>query len=261
MRTFLFFALPFILNSALSAAPKHTEAADKAGRAEKEAPASVVDYVLGRWVDDEFQYQTGNGEWAKPTQVKVADEKDPLTFLNAAGEKVTYEVGDVLFKVGERGWFKAKKDSPKIEDPMVPNPTKFPLTAIERGMVKATNVWRKDRKLPPLAVDPILMKTARARTNSFSHSANGMASWTEAQRNGFKGPVTDNLSSGDRSPEGSVANLASDGPSEGHYKQLTGQTKINGQWVDQKMDKIGVATSGLGGTWVHIYGRDDAKKK
>lgn len=221
----------------------------------------MVDYVKGQWVDDVFEYQTADGQWAKPTEVKVATEKDPMVFLNAAGSEVKYEVGDVLFKVGERGWFKAKKDSPKVEDPMVPNPSKFPLTELERGMVRATNVWRRDRKLPPLTVDPILMKTARSRKNSFSHSANGMASWTEAQRNGFQGPVTDNLSSGDRTPEGSVANLASDGPAEGHYKQLTGQVKINGQWVDQKMNRIGVGTSGIGGTWVHIYGRDDSKQK
>lgn len=240
----------------------HDKEKEAAAREEKTKVTSVTGYMAGRWVDGTlFEYQTTEKEWASPAAVKVATDKDPGEFLNAAGEKVKYEVGDVLFRIEGRGWFKAKKDSPKVEDEMVPNPFKVQLSKLEREMVRETNLWRKERKLPPLAVDPILMKTARARSHDFNHNANGMSSWDEAHRNGFSGTVTDNLSSRDETAKGSVQNLASDGPSEGHYKQLMGQYRINGAWTDFHPNRIGVSTSGPGGTWVHIYGRDDSKKK
>lgn len=234
----------------------HGSKADfRPSRAVEKSEPSVTKYVPGRWMGGVFQYKDANGNWIKPESFKIATDKDPLVFLNKAGEKVPYEVGDVLFKSKDFGWFKSSKDSPKVEDEMVPNPDGVVLTELEYGMVKATNEWRKQRGLPALAVDPILMKTARARKSIYSHTALGMNSWTHAAKNGFRGPVTDNLTQGDRTPHGSVANLASDGPSEGHYKQLTGQVKVNGRWVDKKMNRIGVGTNG--NTWVHIYGRKD----
>lgn len=233
------------------------QAEKKAQGRDKVAKEGVsANYVKGRWAGDGFEYKTADG-WAAPAAVHVATEKDPMAFQNADGVVVNYEVGDILFRIEGMGWFKAVKDSPKIEDPMLPNPTGFRLSKHEADAVRATNEWRARHKLPPLKVDPILMKTARNRLK-MNHFANGMSSWDEAHRNGFQGPATDNLSGGDMSGKGSVENLGSE-PGEGHWQQLMGRAKINGAWVDQRFDSMGVGTSGPGGVWTHVYGRNDAR--
>ncbi len=233
--------------------PTQADPAPAARVRQENKQIATTQYVPGRWVDGAFQYKGAGDRWSAPSALRVAKDSDPHVFVNADGETVEYETGDVLFRVEGMGWFKADKNSPKTGDPMVPNPTGFALSATERAYVRATNVWRQQHGKPALVVDPILMKTARQRT-VFSHTANGMMSWDQAARNGFTGPATDNLSSGDRTPEGSVQNLAADGPSEGHYKQLMGWKNSNG-WRDFGMNRIGVATSGPGGTWIQIYGR------
>lgn len=256
-------ALGFLLALTFAPSALRAESHDTAkpakqaeGREKTVKKGVTADYVVGRWAGDSFEYKTADG-WATPAGVHVATDKDPMAFQNADGVVVHYEVGDILFRIEGMGWFKAIKDSPKIEDPMVPNPTGFKLSQLERDAVRATNEWRARHKLPPLKVDPILMRTARNRPQ-FSHSANGMSSWDEAHRNGFQGPATDNLSSGDMSGKGSVENLGSE-PGEGHWQQLMGRAKINGQWVDQRFDSMGVGTTGPGGTWTHIYGRNEAR--
>jgi uncharacterized protein YkwD len=133
------------------------------------------------------------------------------------------------------------------------------ISATESRMVKAVNKYRADRKLPPMEVDPILMKVARQRVRSFSHCQNGKWMWDACHDAGFRGWATDDLAQGYRTPEDAVGDGHSGwgdetGHSVGHDKQMKGYFKMNGRWQNYHFDRIGVASTGPGGTWIAVFG-------
>ncbi len=71
-------------------------------------------YIPGRWFGNTFQYKDRLGNFRIPTEKIIADKDS--SFKNAQGQEVEYQKGDILFKVGNFGWFKASKDSEKIDD-------------------------------------------------------------------------------------------------------------------------------------------------
>lgn len=132
------------------------------------------------------------------------------------------------------------------------------LSSDESRMVASINNWRTARNLEPLAADPLLVRIARARVGVFNHNHPRFGwSWQQAHREGFNGPVTDNLTQGQTSPE-EVADGW--GSSPGHAKQMEGFTKLNGQWIDQRFNLCGVAHQGQ--NYIAVFGRrEDAAKE
>ncbi len=140
-------------------------------------------------------------------------------------------------------------------------PEACPLTKDEAATVQALNKYRADRKLPPLTVDPILLKVARHRVAVYDHHAYGCWCPDEAARCGFHGSVTDNLAQGYESGADAVGDGSHGwgderpGHTVGHDMQQKGYKKINGQWVNQHFDLVGVAHQGK--NWIAVFGRKD----
>jgi uncharacterized protein YkwD len=133
-----------------------------------------------------------------------------------------------------------------------PQPQKeFKLSKTETRMIDAINAYRARYKLSPLTMDPTLMKVARYRAPHYTHNYRGRWIWDECKRFGFSGRTTDNLAQGHETPEDAVKGWA--GSSVGHARQMRGQLKMNGQWLDYKFNKVGVARSGS--NWIAIFGK------
>jgi uncharacterized protein YkwD len=145
-------------------------------------------------------------------------------------------------------------------------------TAAQR-LIDAVNRYRGRYKLPPLQEDPTLMQVARQRvpfvdarrgasTPGFNHHACGRWCREHARTAGFSGPATDNLAMGYETPEGAVdgwANEDRDRNPAGHNYQMRGLAKINGRWVDEKYNRIGVGISGR--NYIAIFGRETSQRK
>ena len=127
------------------------------------------------------------------------------------------------------------------------------LSKNETRMIEAINEYRAEHKLPPLTMDPTLMKVARYRAPYFTHNYQGRWIGDECKRYGFDGSTTDNLAQGHQTPEEAVDGWA--GSTVGHARQMLGQLKMNGQWVDYHFDKVGVARSGK--NWIAIFGKQN----
>lgn len=127
----------------------------------------------------------------------------------------------------------------------------FKLSKTESRMIESINKYRARYKLPPLTMDPILMKVARYRAPYYTHNYRGRWIWDECKRFGFNGRTTDNLAQGHPSPEEAVNGWASS--PVGHARQMLGQFKMNGRWQDYKFDKVGVAHNGK--NWIAIFGK------
>jgi uncharacterized protein YkwD len=127
------------------------------------------------------------------------------------------------------------------------------LSKTETQMIESINEFRAKYKLPPLTMDPTLMKVARYRAPYFTHNYQGRWNWDECKRYGFDGRTTDNLAQGNESAEDAVHGWATS--PVGHARQMLGQFKMNGQWVDYHFDKVGVARCGR--NWIAIFGKSD----
>jgi uncharacterized protein YkwD len=93
------------------------------------------------------------------------------------------------------------------------------LTEKEHRLVNAVNEYRERRGLPPLKVDPILMREARHAAPHYSHVINGKWCWHRCKARGFRGWYF----------------------------------KMNGRWVNYDFDHIGVGISGR--KYIAIFGR------
>ena len=91
----------------------------------------------------------------------------------------------------------------------------------------------------------------------------GQWSWEHCHRAGFVGPASDNLCQGATTPEEAVLDgwggEDRDKHPAGHNYQMRGLMSINGRWVDQRFDSVGVAISGR--NYIAIFGRSDAGKQ
>jgi hypothetical protein len=126
--------------------------------------------------------------------------------------------------------------------------------------------------LPPLKADPILMRVARQRapfvdarrgagSPGYNHQACGRWCRQHAREVGFTGPATDNLAMGYETPEGAVGGWASedeDAAPAGHNFQMRGLASINGKWVDEGYNRIGVGI--IGRNYIAIFGRGRAEE-
>jgi uncharacterized protein YkwD len=128
----------------------------------------------------------------------------------------------------------------------------FKVSKTEAQMIESINEYRAKYKLPPLKMDPTLMKVARYRAPYFTHNHQGRWIWDECRRFGFRGRTTDNLAQGHETPQAAVRGWA--GSPVGHARQMLGQFKMNGHWEDYKFDKVGVAQSGQ--NWIAIFGKE-----
>lgn len=130
---------------------------------------------------------------------------------------------------------------------------------IQARMIAAVNKYRAQHSLPPLTVDPILMRVAAARAPYYDHHALGMYSWQQCRVAGFFGPATDNLCQGALTPEEAVLDGWGGEDREknpaGHNLQMQGLMNINGGWVNQHFNRIGVAVSGR--NYIAIFGREN----
>jgi uncharacterized protein YkwD len=130
------------------------------------------------------------------------------------------------------------------------------LTRHERQLVDAVNEYRDDRGLPPLSVDPVLMRVARRSAPHFSHCIHGKWCWHRAREAGFSGWATDNIADGYPTPEDAVQGWAT---SPGHARQMRGGFKMNGRWRDYRFNRIGVGVCGR--RYIAVFGRDDSFKE
>jgi uncharacterized protein YkwD len=145
------------------------------------------------------------------------------------------------------------------------------LTAGQR-LIEAVNRYRARYKLAPLKEDPTLMRVARQRvpfvdarrgpgSPGYNHHACGQWCREHARAAGFAGPATDNLAMGYETPEGAVSGWSSedrDRNPAGHNYQMRGLAKINGRWVDEGYNLIGVSISGR--NYIAIFGRSRAEQ-
>jgi uncharacterized protein YkwD len=129
----------------------------------------------------------------------------------------------------------------------------FKLSKNETRMIAAINEYRAEHKLPPLTMDPTLMRVARYRAPYYTHCHQGRWIWDECRRYGFQGRTTDNLARGQQTPEEAVESWA--GSSVGHARQMLGQFKMNGRWEDYQFNKVGVAHNGQ--NWIAIFGKQN----
>lgn len=129
----------------------------------------------------------------------------------------------------------------------------FKVSENETRMIESINKYRAKYKLPPLTMDPTLMKVARYRAPHYTHNYQGRWIWDECQRYGFEGRTTDNLAQGHETPEEAVKGWANS--PVGHARQMLGQFKMNGRWEDYKFNKVGVARSGQ--NWIAIFGHSN----
>lgn len=128
----------------------------------------------------------------------------------------------------------------------------FAMSENETRLITSVNAYRAKHKLPPLEMDPTLMKVARQRVQCYSHCQNGKWVWTACHEAGFKGWATDDIARGYESPEDCVDGWIS---SDGHARQMRGQFNMNSRWVDYHFDRIGVARCGK--NWIAIFGQGD----
>lgn len=128
-------------------------------------------------------------------------------------------------------------------------------TETEEKMVAAINQYRTTYKLPPLEVDPILMRVARDRAPYFTHRHDGRWMWDEAKRYGFKGFATDNLAQGYLTPKDAVRGWETS--PMGHAMQMRGYFRMNGKWENRRFDRVGVARQGK--NWIAIFGKLEPK--
>jgi uncharacterized protein YkwD len=133
----------------------------------------------------------------------------------------------------------------------------FKLSKTETRMIEAINKYRAGYKLPPLEMDPILMKVSRYRVPHYTHCYQGRWIWDECKRYNFKGFATDNLAQGQRSAEEAVDSWAHS--SVGHAQQMRGLFKMNGRWQNYHFDKVGVAQCGE--NWIVIFGKSTRTEK
>lgn len=140
----------------------------------------------------------------------------------------------------------------------------------EERMIAAVNRYRARYKLPPLKADPVLMRVARKRVPyvdarrsagcpGYNHNACGKWSRQHATSAGFSGPATDNLAMGYETPEGAVDGWARedrDRNPAGHNYQMRGLSKVNGRWIDEGYNRIGVSIRGR--NYIAIFGRSHA---
>jgi Cysteine-rich secretory protein family len=136
-------------------------------------------------------------------------------------------------------------------------------SGVNERMIAAINRYREGFGLPPLREDPLLMQVARERAPYYDHHALGQWSWEHCHRAGFVGPASDNLCQGAATPEEAVLDgwggEDRDKHPAGHNYQMRGLMSINGRWVDQRFDSVGVAISGR--NYIAIFGRSDAGKQ
>jgi uncharacterized protein YkwD len=129
------------------------------------------------------------------------------------------------------------------------------LTKHEHRLVAAVNEYRDEKGLPPLSVDPTLMRVARRAAPHFSHCINGKWCWHRAREAGFRGWATDDLANGYPTPEDAVQGWAT---SDGHARQMRGYFKLNGRWRNYKFNRIGVGVAGR--KYIAVFGRDDSER-
>jgi uncharacterized protein YkwD len=142
----------------------------------------------------------------------------------------------------------------------------------EQRLIAAVNRYRARYKLAPLKADATLMRVARERVpyvdanksagrRGYNHHACGLWCREHTRNSGFSGPATDNLAMGYETPEGAVDGWASedhDRDPAGHNYQMRGQAKINGRWVNEGYNRIGVAMRGR--NYIAIFGRQPNRK-
>jgi uncharacterized protein YkwD len=135
------------------------------------------------------------------------------------------------------------------------------------------NRYRARHNLPPLEADAALMRVARQRApfvsarrgagaRGYNHHACGRWCREHARSVGFPGPATDNLAMGYETPEGAVggwANEDRDRNPAGHNYQMRGLAKINGRWVNEGYDRIGVGI--VGRNYIAVFGRSGTTRK
>jgi uncharacterized protein YkwD len=125
-------------------------------------------------------------------------------------------------------------------------------TNAERELFAAVNEYRAKKGFAALAADPVLMKMARERSkridsrranshDDWNHHAFGMWPNEHAAHLGFGGSATENLGMGYDNGHDAVRGWTT---SDGHNRQMLGQWKMNGQWVDMGFNLCGVATNG-----------------
>lgn len=129
----------------------------------------------------------------------------------------------------------------------------------ERRMVAAINEYRARHGKGPLRVDRTLMRMARQRCPAFSHNQRRFGGWVRDQASRLGYIATDNIADGYPTGESAVGDEVSGwgdkrpGHSVGHDKQMLGLAKVNGRWIDEQYDSVGVAKSGL--RYIAIFGR------
>ena len=131
----------------------------------------------------------------------------------------------------------------------------FTLTRQEHRMVKAVNAYRRKHRLPPLTVDPTLMRVARRAAPYFNHVVDGKWCWHRCREAGFTGWASDNIADGYPTPEQAVQGWAT---SHGHAMQMRGCFNLNGRWCDYRFNRIGVGISGR--KYIAVFGRDDTSR-
>ena len=100
-----------------------------------------------------------------------------------------------------------------------------------------------------------------AGTPGYNHQACGRWCRQHAREVGFTGPATDNLAMGYETPEGAVEGWASedrDAKPAGHNYQMRGLASINGKWIDEGYDRIGVGI--VGRNYIAIFGRGRSER-
>lgn len=141
----------------------------------------------------------------------------------------------------------------------------------EQRLITAVNQYRARYKLPPLKPDPVLMRVARQRApyldsrrsagcRGYNHHACGQWCREHARAAGFAGPATDNLAMGYETPEDAVEGWAREDHDRhpvGHNYQMRGLAQINGRWVDERHNRIGVGI--VGRNYIAIFGRRPTK--
>jgi uncharacterized protein YkwD len=145
--------------------------------------------------------------------------------------------------------------------------------SVEFRLIAAVNKYRARFKLPPLKEDPILMRVAKKRapfvdarhsagSPGYNHRACGRWCREHARSAGFPGPATDNLAMGYETPERAVegwANEDRDRDPAGHNYQMRGLAKVNGRWIDEGYNRIGVGI--VGHNYIAIFGRSERTRR
>lgn len=166
----------------------------------------------------------------------------------------------------------ASGDSRQIKSAPSAKPHKSPPTK-EQRLINAVNRYRARFRLAPLKADPVLMRVAHQRapfvdarrsasSPGYNHHACGCWCREHARRDGFPGPATDNLAMGYPTPEEAVNGWAvedHDRDPAGHNFQMRGQAHINGRWVDEGYNRIGVGI--VGRNYIAIFGRRSNLRK